>query len=91
MHQQQTPSLSDRAMDELYVAQYLALASMEATHRDVTRITIGRPAAPPDDMVVSVVSASAFVVKRLSFVLTAVWGTGLGPTRDLNHVHICLP
>lgn len=65
---QQTASLSDQAMDDLYVAQCLAMADMNQSAYDVTRINVACPAVPPDNMFVSVVSASAVVVVK-AFVL----------------------
>lgn len=68
MQQQETASLSDQAIDDLYVAQYLAMTGMSDTAgRDVTRINVACPAIPPDNMFVSVVSAPALpAVQRLS-------------------------
>ena len=60
---------SDQSIDELYIAQYLAMAALQTPRHDVSRFTVGRTATVhPDNVVVSVVSA--FLCTRRGRVLT---------------------
>lgn len=58
---------SDQSIDDLYVAQYLAMAALQTPSHDVSRFTLGRTATvPPDNVVVSVVSAFFVLVEGAS-------------------------